>query len=190
MKKSLKQSLHCQTKRGFTLIELIVTVFIASVLIGVFSMLVDFSFKNLEYSYTVNDNIYSGIHLFGLINDDVVKSEVVYDSSEFILNENYSCNLGFVLRIRDKSNYKYVYYAYKDSNIWRIAFNTAESDPKKISFKSLKDKGVNSIIENVVSIDGSRLNTESKLIDLVVEVNNSKKDLYTTQIYAQRVDSP
>ena len=98
-------------KRGFTLIELIVTVFIATILIGVFSMLVDFSFKNLEYSYTVNDNIYSGIHLFGLINDDVVKSEVVYDSSEFILNENYNNNLGFVLRIKEKPNYKYVYYA-------------------------------------------------------------------------------
>lgn len=153
-------------------------------------MLVDFSFKTLEYSYTANDNIDSGIHLLGLINDEVLKSEVVYDSSDFILNENYSSNLGFVLRTKTKSNYTYAYYAFKDSNIWRIAFNTAESNPKKISFKSLKNKGVNSIIENVVSIEGSRLNMESKLIDLVVEVNDSKKEIFTTQFFVQRVDRP
>lgn len=183
----LKRNLRCQSKRGFTLIELIVTIFIASILICVFSLLLDFSFKTLEYSFIANDNVDSGIHLLGLINDEVVKSEVIYKSDDFLLNESYKNNLGFVIRLKNDTNYTYIYYAFKDSNIWRIAINTSQSDPNKVSFKNLGDTGENSIIDNVSSIEGTSFNKGSKLISLSIEVNNSKKEKYCTQLYVNRV---
>lgn len=183
----LKPSSHYRWKQGFTLIELIVTIFITSILIAVFSMLTDFSFKTLSQSYTANDNIDSSVHILGLISEEVINSEFVYSDNDFLLNKAYSNGLGFVLRIKDNENYTYVYYALKDANIWRIAINTKEKNPGEVPFDDLYKVGINSIVENVVSIEGTGFNTESKLISLSIELNNSTTEKYNTQLYANRV---
>ncbi len=186
MKKNIKQKSHYQKKRAFTLIELIVTLFIASIIIGIFGMLLDFSFKSLDTAHTANENLDTAIHIVNLISEEINSAQEIFSDEDFILYKPYSNSLGFMLRLKKKDNYTYVYYAYRDGNIYRLAQNTSEEDISKVSFLNYNEIGLNIIVENVSSIEGTGYNLETDIITLDLKITNNITKEYKTQIYAMR----
>ncbi|MDO5717756.1 MAG: hypothetical protein Q4P34_02135 [Tissierellia bacterium] len=146
-------------------------------------MLLDFSIKTLEYSYTIDDDASAGIHCLNQIVEEIEESEKVYDSKDFILNKDYGDSLGFVLKKRYENRFAYIYFAHRDGIVWRIAYNTHIDNPAEISFGNLKDKGVNAISDGILSVENSNFDDKSGLISLNIKVSEDKNGNYSTQIY-------
>lgn len=186
MRKNMRLKLHYQKKRAFTLIELVVTLFIASIVIGIFTMLLDFSFKSLDTAHTANENLDTAIHIVNLISEEINSAQEIFSDEDFVLYKPYKNSLGFMLRLKKKDNYTYAYYAYRDGNIYRLAKNTTEEDASKVSFSNYDEFGLNAIVENVSSIDGTGYDNETGLITLNFKITNNTTEEYRTQVYAMR----
>lgn len=152
-------------KRAFTLLELVLTLFIASLIILVFSLLLDFTLKSLDNNaYSPSEN---ASYILSYLSREIKSADEIYQDSRVNILPQYEDSLGFVLKQKDtskKGSYTYQLFSIKDSKLYRLSVNSRESDINKISFANQvigsegsfvpdKNLGINSLAEGIIDLD-------------------------------------
>lgn len=155
--------------KSYTLLELIVTVFISSVIILIFSMLLDFSYKS--YDYIENSTSYENLgFVLSYLTNEINSSDKVYTSNSFIIHPKYYSENSFVLRKDSDKGFKYVYFYLKRNKLYKLTLNTDIGDIKnpKVNFKNLNRLGLSIVADDIEEFEAI-YNESSKLITINVK---------------------
>lgn len=169
-------------KRAFTLLELLLSLFIGSLIIILFAMLLDLSFKTDAFMRTNRANEDASLVL-SYLSDEIASSDRVYPKNTKVLHRSYQNAYDFILRRPGRdTKYTYIYYALKNSSLYRIALNSnqANINSKEIDFIKLSDKGLNPIADGIKSID-SKYSDDRNLISMEIEMSDGT--VFKTAIY-------
>ena len=169
--------------RGFTLIEVILALAIASiVIIPIFSIL-NFCIKACNLGEQKDDLILNGRYACEFIKNEVRTADKIISTEKFPgLNEKYPSNIGFVIMINEDNDTdcRYITYYIKDSKLVRIACTRFIGKyPDQSAFV-----GHNVISEFVESIEESQFDPENSIIllDFILKHEDEdlrvKKDIY------------
>ena len=131
--KKLKWKFTCR-KKGYSLIELVVSMAMLLIIGMVLTSILGISQKTLSKTY-LNENVNSDIS-YAL---EYIKDEIA--SSEFYVNLNG--NLYFVERMG--KNYNYISFALKDKELYRFS----RLEDSVVTSGNIKNKGANAIIDNI-----------------------------------------
>ena len=177
--------------RAFTLIELIVSLFISSLIILVFAMLFDFFVKTNE-EINKSDKSDMAIMVASYLTDEIQSSKI-FDGAYKKAYFPYDKTLGVILQNKSLDEkgakaYNYSYFALRNDEIFRIAINTDEGNinSNKVEFTESADsnirKGVNSLVGGV---EDARINYNkyTGLVDIVLKFYDDPKT-YKTSVYA------
>lgn len=155
--------------KSYTLLELIVTVFISSVIILIFSMLLDFSYKS--YDYIENSTSYENLgFVLSYLTNEINSSDKVYTSNSFIIHPKYYSENSFVLRKDSDKGFKYVYFYLKRNKLYKLTLNTDIGDINnpKVNFKNLNRLGLNIVADDIEEFEAI-YDESSKLITINVK---------------------
>lgn len=170
--------------KGFTLLELIVSVSISLIIFTVITSIIGLTGKTLENSIirnTINNN---GEYALDYIEKETRRSINIFPIDKYNIKAHKK-NLGFLLEIKpyqDKNNYQYIYYYLDNRTLMRCSIgleNPIEEGIKKIN------TGNNNIAENIKDISKSYYSEEDKIIHLNIQCeNNEIEKNYKSSIYA------
>ena len=121
--------------RGFTLLEVMVSLFIFSVVLGVIFLSFKTNFKIMQSSFTLKNNVDDVDHCSYYIKNEIERSRSVITEKPNWTHFDQSMGFVLVKYIDDKQNY--VYFTKENGKIIRYAF----TDPS--SFDDLKEHGPN-----------------------------------------------
>lgn len=155
--------------RSYTLLELIVTVFISSVIILIFCMLLDFSYKS--YDYVENSTSYENMgFVLSYLTNEINSSHRVYTSNSFLINPKYYNKNSFILRKDLEDNFKYIYFCLKGNKLYKLTLNTDVGDinSSKVNFYDLNKLGLNVIADDIEEFEAS-YDESSKLISIYLK---------------------
>lgn len=164
--------------RGFTLIELLLSLSIGSILvISVYSIL-NFTANSCKAGDIENDILLNGRYVLEYIKREIKSADKIISTSKFNnLEQKYKNNIGFVIVHYYPNNiykYNYITYYFKNNKVYRIA--TERSDNKIPDGNAFS--GNNEIGEYVKSIEGTKINYETKLIDLSFTLKRDSRKEY------------
>ncbi|MDO5018054.1 MAG: prepilin-type N-terminal cleavage/methylation domain-containing protein [Lagierella massiliensis] len=161
----MKPSCLSKKTKGFTLLELLLSLSISLIIISVIGVILGFSLKVLKNDFLYSKNHSSIEYATSYIEKEVGRSLKIYQSSKFPYNLKKD-NLGFVIEIlpyEDFSTYDYVYYYMKDDKLYRELLSTRKplEDGQKPVYK-----GTNAICENLISVSKSYFDKDKNYINL------------------------
>ena len=165
----------CLKNKGFTLIEIIISLAIcAIIMIPIFSIL-DFSIDACTIGDEKDELLLNGKYGIEYIKNEIKSADKIISSDKFKdLNNVYPTNIGFVIMIKkSNNNYRYVTYHTKDKKIIRIAC-TRDNDiyPSEKYFS-----GHNEICNLIDSIEDTSFDQDMIYLDFKFKKNNSKLSL-------------
>ncbi|HSH36402.1 PilW family protein [Schnuerera sp.] len=152
---------------GFTLIELILALAINSILfLAIFSML-NFSVRCCKLGDIEDEVLLNGRYALEYIKREIRSADKIISTEKFdSLDEEYEDHFGFVIMNYDSNKtfkYNYITYYFKNNKIYRIAANRVNDKlPKGSEFS-----GHNEIAEFIESVEGTNINFNTKLIELI-----------------------
>lgn len=187
MKLGFKQlSLLRDENKGFTLLELILYFGISSVIVLALFSALDFTLKVYVKGQEEDKILLNGRHAIEYIKKEIKAADKII-SIDYIerLNEKYENNIGFIIFNYEANNpegykYNYVTFYLKDDKIYRIAANSYNSSlPKYTAFE-----GHNIVAENVISIEGTEIDFNSKIVKLNIILKDltGKEHLFKSTI--------
>lgn len=156
---------------GFSLIEVVVGLGLVSIVVtSVLSViqLSNFVMKSVEEK---DRSSISALYSIEYIKDEIKRSDEVHKIESCSgLSEQYPNNFGFILMEVIRNNaltrYNYKTYYVGDGTIKRIAYNSiVRKMPAHTRFS-----GFNVVAEDIASIEGTCLDFENELINLILEV--------------------
>lgn len=158
-----KKDIILLENRGFTLIELPIGICIIGIIVLSLYFMFNYSVKVAQIGEEKEEILLNGRYAIEYIKKEIRQSEEIISTSKFGgFNEKFKENFGFVLKINKDDDRKYVSYYLKNGIIYRIvSTNTNTRYPSVESFH-----GYNRIVENVISIEGSRANFQNDKIVL------------------------
>lgn len=161
-----------QRDKGFTLIELILTLAIASIIISpIYSILL--STTNVCMRGEAKDElILNGSYAIEYIKNEIRSADIVASTDKvYEFYKKYPHNLGFVLVFIDEDKYKYVSYHMKNDKIVRIGRETS-TDKYPIAANL---SGNNEVCRFIEDISLSYLDTKNKMIHLDFKLKSQGK---------------
>ena len=186
-KKLIDLKLFCHQKyKGFTILELIVSLGISSVVLIIIVLFIGISGKTVDSTVSRNKLNNSGRYAMTYIEKEIRRSINIYSIEELNLHKK-GRPLNFVIEVfpyqeKNRTKYQYIYYYLEDNFLRRYSItseNSIEEGLKNIEI------GVNTIAENINSISKSYYNKDEKFVHLNFETkykNNFK--IYESSIYA------
>ncbi len=147
MEISRKMCHFTKKSRGFTLLEVMVSLFIFSVVLGVIFLSFKTNFKIMQSSANLKNNVDDVDHCAYYIKNEIERSRSVITEKPNWTHFDQSMGFVLVKYIDDKQNY--VYFTKENGKIIRYAF----TDPS--SFDDLKEHGPNGrITQNKLKDNG------------------------------------
>lgn len=175
-----------QSKFGFLLLELILSITLASILILSFYSMLQYTTTASILGEKYDEIILNGRYGIEYIKEEIKSADKIISTSKIKnFNIKYPKNFGFVI-VQDmydhrystdssgepKDRYRFISYYLNGNVIQRIAC-TQDSYPAADNLS-----GHNVLSENVLSINDSSVDFENKLIHLSLSLGNEKKELY------------
>ncbi|MFY9282526.1 MAG: prepilin-type N-terminal cleavage/methylation domain-containing protein [Miniphocaeibacter sp.] len=179
------KSFYHKKQKGFTLIELIVALGIASILIIVISYIMAVSGKIMDSSISRNKLDNNGRYAIDYIEKEIRRSLNIYKIDEFITNPK-SNNLGFLLEVApyksEENPYQYIYYYLNNGKL--IRYSIGMENPIEEGIKNT-NIGTNNIAENIVSTKKTYFNSNEKFVHLNFQCEDKGiEKTYESSIYA------
>lgn len=173
---SIKHS--CLKNRGFTLIEVILSLAICSLIIVPIFSILDFSIDACIIGEEKDELMLNGRYAIEYIKNEIRSADKIISSDKIKgLKIKYPTNIGFVIMIVEGENnnktYRYITYHTKNNKLVRLACSRLDSNyPSYIYFD-----GNNELCEFVDNIDDSKLDTENSMIYLDFKFKYNKEKL-------------
>lgn len=151
---------------GFSLIEILLALAIGSIIfISMYSIL-DFTLTGSKLADMEDEILLNGQYALEHIKREIREADEIIGLHKIEgAEDKYDNNFGFVIKkYNETASYKYNYstYYFENNKIWRDAFNTnVDKLPRAANLK-----GSNEIAEYVISIEGTGIDFDSKLIRL------------------------
>lgn len=182
MKLNLKYYfLESKKRKGFTVIELLITMFISFILLGIIILLLSSSIKTFDSKEIVTKDLYEGRYILDYISGEIRSGSKIYSIDELNFPVN-NMNLGFVIKIYENSNTnRYIFYELKDNKLLRRGKLSKAQDIKDLD--NFNQSGTNTICENIYSIEGSGFNVDENIINISVEINEKRREKFETSLY-------
>lgn len=174
-----------QKNRGFTLIEIIIGITIASIVVASLCVLLGFSINAASYGDMEDEILLNGKFGMEYIKDKIQKADLIISSDKIKdLNTNYPSNIGFVIlnidlikpqneKLNVNKVYNYSTYYIKDNKLVRIARDNATSTYPTWS----KLQGYNEVCEMVLSMKETNIDFENKIINLSLSMGKESEIL-------------
>ena len=162
-----------QGNKGFTLIELILSLFFAVIIISTLYSILNFSINAAKQGDILDELILNGRYGIEFIKNEIRNADKII-SSDLIkdLNQQYPDNIGFVIVKKTDEIYSYVTYYSSNDKLVRIAFNsTSKSYPIASKFG-----GFNEICEYIKTIEDTMLDFKKNMIYLSISMINGKNN--------------
>ena len=166
--------------KGFTLIEVILSLFILSILLVVINSFLSLSLSlskaSEEKLYSLQDMRYT----LDKIYEDILQCDRVIPSEKIdnLRVKGFDDNFGFIIvKSVDNETDNYTLY-YKDKSYKNIK-RVSTSKPKGVLPSYNNFAGYNELSGLVKSIDGSGLDVENKMIRINLTILNNKEDEIT-----------
>lgn len=149
--------------KGFTLIELLIGLSVGGILILSFYMMFNYCINFSQMAEEREDFLLNGKYALEYMKTEIKYSEEILSTDKVMgFNRKFKENFGFILRVRREDGYKYISYYFQNGNIIRIV-----SSKKRIGYPYLDSfGGYNKIVENVNSIEGSKVEFQNNKIIL------------------------
>lgn len=170
--------------KGYTLIELILGIFIISILVTSMHSILLFTTNAMEKSDIDDLALYNGRYALDYIQNEIFNSDMIVSSSKFgDLDFVFPNNIGFVSmekkisyhsngRVKDV-NYNFRTYYQSNDELIRIAYNT----PNENLFDTRLFSGYNQVCEGVNYLSNNSMDIESNLINLYIDFSRGNKAL-------------
>lgn len=165
-------------KKGFTLIELVVSIAIASIIFTLLSSLFSVGVKSLKNSNTKVQNINNTYLAMEYIRGEIERADYIVDNGN-----KSSLGFGIINYLGDNKDvlYKYTYYSFENNNLYR---NTQKSNKNYFKLADVRGKfGKNMLVENIQNINCS---VYKSYIGLEIQLDKSGFNEKYNKIYAIR----
>ena len=171
--------------QGFTLLELLLSLAISSIIIVSLYSLLNFTINVCKLGDKEDEILLNGRYAIEYIKREIKSADKII-AIDMIpgLERKYIDNIGFIImRCDNEDGYKYNYSTYylKNNKIYRIAANmNTDNYPDSIAFQ-----GHNEVAEYVISIEGTKVNFDTNLIDLFFTLKGqyTKETKFKTKLY-------
>lgn len=170
-------------RKGFTLLEMILSIAITSILLTSICSILLFSNKAISKSDSIDNAMFNGRYAIDYIKGEIINSDRIISSSNFCaLDEELPNNLGFVsmnerIVYNDKSKiidtvYNFRTYYIEDGNLVRIAYSCKDDPLYNYYLLSGNNQIASGIMDNNCSLD-----TENNIITLSFDLESAGKSL-------------
>lgn len=157
--------------KGFTLVELILTMAISLLIILPLLSILSLSTRSCALTEEKDELMLNANFAIDYIKYEIKSADTIISSDKFKeLNFQYPSNIGFVVKINDDTlgKYRYITYYTNKKSLIRIACEKEIEDyPESIEFK-----GFNKICDFVENIENSKLDGENSIINLDFKFKN------------------
>lgn len=162
-----------QKKPAFTLIELVVAIFIASLLLAVFSSVLSFSFKNLEHSVIDNELKEEANYTMNYLISQIESADKLYKTDDFVIKNNFTSDLGLILKKDIDNQVEYIIFTCEGK---RLARRTCKIDKDKdIKEKNSLDFNSMNSISNILLDKSLNIDEKKGLIKLELTFKKMEK---------------
>lgn len=175
---SIRQLL--KSKKGFTLLELILVLCIGSIVIGICFSILSLSQKTNAYADRADDILYNGNFAIEYIKYEIQNADKIISADKIKdLNKLYPNNIGFaIMQIRGKE-YDYMTFFIKENKLIRIARNFDH----EVVLLAASLSGYNEICDYVKSFGDTSIDWDNKILNLDLEIGEKKfMDSFKTTI--------
>lgn len=163
-------------KKGFSLIEMIISISIICILISGLYSLMNFTKIIVNKGDDIDTALYNGRYAIEQIKSEIISADKVYSSLKFRnIDYYYPNNIGFVTMKKeikfkssklDEVKYNYVTYYQKNDELIRIAYNTLDDS----LFNANSFSGHNQICNGLIDFTNSNLDIENNVINLSINM--------------------
>lgn len=144
-----------KNKKGYTLIELIVSISLMAVILLIVSSLISFSILTSKNSYYRDDILSNGRYSFEYISGEIRRADKIIDSNKINgFNSKYPYNLGFIIYNyndtdkNSKGDYEYTSYFMSDDILYRIKCRKVDEKYPTVDH-FIKESGINFLSDNI-----------------------------------------
>lgn len=173
--KSLRQAYP--NKKGFSLIELVLGITIASILLMCLYSLLIYNIKLSKMTDEKDDALSNGRYALLYIKDEIKSADKIIDISKFKnLDERYPNNIGFVILHEtideEKTNYNYNTYYLKEDKLVRLACNWPRASYPRRDFFA----GHNDLCKGLKSLEKFVYDSNKNVLKIRLTLNNGRED--------------
>lgn len=144
-----------KNKKGYTLIELLVSISLMAVILLIVSSLINFSIITSSNSYYRDEILSKGRYSFEYISGEIRRADKIIDTNKINgFNSKYPDNLGFIIyNYNDidknpKGNYEYTSYYIGDDVLYRIKCRKIDEKYPSVDY-FIKESGINFLSDNI-----------------------------------------
>lgn len=162
-----------QKNKGFTLIELILVLAIASIIFLPLYSILNLTSKTCALGEEKDELLLNARYGIEYVKNEIKSADIVVSADKIKnLKAKYPGNIGFLLVFIDGKSYKYVSYYSENGKLVRIACDSVEGKyPSSTDFS-----GHNQVCRLVEDVSTSRLDVENKMIYLDFNFKSNNKD--------------
>ncbi len=172
MEMSAKMFHFTNKSKAFTLLEVMVSLFIFSIVLAVVFLSMNTSFKMLNSSLQLKDKIDDSSHISSFIKYEIKNStSITTDGSQFT---NFKNSLGFLLiKDEDEKSHEYIYFVKSDGKLIRYAKKS------KYNYDEIKNYNIKlNMKKNVVDDKSSDIIAYHDVNNIYLEENGKKYVVY------------
>lgn len=176
------------SKKGFTLIEIVIAIGFAGMMILMFFSIMTFTKNTTKKIQVADDYLLDGRYVTEYISEDVILADEIISMDDYCPgNCTKEDTLGFFLinKLLDKDNkvyYQHIYYRLTSGSLYRTTSNSIIRCPNTI----INNGGNNRFLDHVIEIKNSCFNSEDCLIYLEIKTmdsENNKEYIFTETKY-------
>lgn len=169
------------SRKGLTLIEVIVSIAVASILIGSIYSLLFFTGKVAAKSDDLDLLLYNGRYAMEYIKKDITSADKIISSANFKdLDTQFPNNIGFVAMKEQATydsqaniNYNFVTYYHRDDELVRLAYTSIKTPV----YSGQTFDGFNQVTDSFRSLNNSLIDVDNNLIILSIELERGDAEL-------------
>lgn len=171
-----------KNRRGFSLIEVILVICLSSILLITAYSILHLANNTLSFAESEDEILLNGRFITDYIKNEIKESDLVISSNKISnLDTMYPSNIGFVV-MQDKGegyspiNERYNFFTYylNGDRLIRIAYNKSSNIYPDVS----KLSGFNELCVGVLSMDGTNLDFNRKLLQLSISLGNGSREVH------------
>lgn len=170
--KEKKLSFYGKLNDGYTLLEMVITLFLMSILFLLILRIGNLNNEITDFYHSNYKKVYEGKYCIEYISKEIESADEIANINILLNNENDD-NMGFLIINKEDLIYQYIYFYLKNGTVYRFSARSEEKPSYALNLKSA-EIGINAIMDDVKSINGSKIDKNRKLIDIELEFFNSK----------------